>query len=103
MGLRNVNMNQMEMLLLGQADQHGTQVKRAIGNVESKNRTWISEMLKIDAHGFAGEQVERDGITAEGINHQDVKFLRIAGGEFPIEGDTTIADHNFGLSGSVIQ
>src|ERR1700737_4822518 len=51
-------------------------------------------MAKVQRHGLFGQQVHGNGITAERVKYEHIKFLEMPGRCFPFEGKTGVAHDN---------
>src|SRR5215470_11060914 len=51
-------------------------------------------MLQVNLEGFLGQQMCGDGVTAESIEDQNIKFLELAGGGFALQAEPRIAERH---------
>ena len=70
-------------------DRHEVDV--AVGDVDDDHAVGL-QVLQVDLEGFVGEQVDGRGVAVEGVEGQDVEVLRIAGGQFLLEGETGVGE-----------
>ena len=60
------------------------EVEDAVGHVDGDDAAGV-EVLLVDGEGLLSEQMQRDGVAAEGVQHQQVEALRTAGRPFTFE------------------
>src|SRR6267154_2707734 len=59
-------------------------------------------MGNVQRHGLFGQQVHWNGITAESIKDDDIKFLELPSRCFSLEGKAGVAQHNVNCGGRVL-
>src|ERR1700738_4761594 len=71
--------------------------------MERNNRIRAPQMPNVQRHGLFGQQVHWNGITAEGVKHDNIKFLELPSRCFFLEGKPGIAQYNVDCRARILQ
>jgi hypothetical protein len=65
---------------VGEVGENGFEVEMEVGNV-ANDQAAGGEFALIEGEGFAGDEVDGDGVGAEGVEHDEIEGAGGSGGE----------------------
>lgn len=94
-----LNVDGMHAHGFGKARHDGNQVHITVGDVEGEDAVWL-QMSEVGLKAFLSQQVYGDGITAEGIDGENVESLTLTGAELALKHDACIPREDLDICSS---